>query len=505
MLHRASRLVREQLIRAAGNESLFLCVVFLMNGFSRMSTLTWYVEQLDAINRFLVIPWGSALAVLRLVRAQGQARPARRDLGVLLLLLCWIVVPFGIRFGLTQTNVNSWYQYMVAFFGLYALVSEEPAARLERLLDAAGALFALVSFALGGALLYCALTVQGWAPEQGQYLFGVDEANFLSAGLYYNATGMLALCCALMSLLGVARRRSKPGKLAHLIPALMMMLVVVLTQSRTARYSLLAALAAGLCAAVAHGRWSPSAAKRWAAGIAAGALMLAGGYLCTDGITRAAIAHYTAHRQAAPAQGAHTVLAAQALAQEEAAHSAPEQEDAAQGEQQAAPAQESADTGRGIGDWSFSERTVIWKRVLELWAESPWYLLIGRGVGNVGSLIAQNTHMEALGATTAHNTYLQFISEFGLIGALLLLAFFASILRHVLRVLLASAEKARPGDRVLGMVVLAALLTGMMESEPLGAMTPINAVMLFSLGALVNRGLTQSGASRVVTGENPVV
>ena len=40
----------------------------------------------------------------------------------------------------------------------------------------------------------------------------------------------------------------------------------------------------------------------------------------------------------------------------------------------------------------------------------------------------------------------------------------------------------------MAMMVVATLLTGLMETEPFGAMSPMNAVLMFSMAMLVARG-----------------
>ena len=78
---------------------------------------------------------------------------------------------------------------------------------------------------------------------------------------------MFSVCCTLMCLLGVCRRKHFISKLAHLVPALMMAAVVVLTQSRTARYSMLVAWAVGAYGAVAGNEiMSKKALRQMAAG-----------------------------------------------------------------------------------------------------------------------------------------------------------------------------------------------------------------------------------------------
>ena len=142
------------------------------------------------------------------------------------------------------------------------------------LMDVAVALFAVISFVMGASLLYCAYTAQTFGQELSEMAFGLytqKEANdtmyILTAGLHYNSTGMFSVCCTLMCLLGVCRRKHFISKLAHLVPALMMAAVVVLTQSRTARYSMLVAWARAMtersAAPFYRSRWTPMSFPLW--------------------------------------------------------------------------------------------------------------------------------------------------------------------------------------------------------------------------------------------------
>lgn len=471
--------IRKGLIDIATNESLFLFTAFLAYGFLKMAPLAWYTEQINALISFVVVPWGAALCMLRLMRAQQKQLSAQWDIGILFVMLLWVGVPFIIRFGFTNVNVNNWFQNMVTAFGLYALMSEESAARREKMLDWASALFALISFVIGAALLYCAVTVQTWGEDIGAYGFGLYNGTFLTAGLYYNSTGMLALCCALMSLMGVFRRRTLVARLAHLVPAVMMMLVVVLTQSRTARYSLLASLAVASYSVVANGSRFKAGIRRYVLAVMVGAIVLVGGYIGSDAITRTAIIHYNTHNQNEQSNTL-SFWVAEACAEEGQADSSAVSEDESE--------ITSESLGRGLGDMTFTGRTMLWKKLFSLWAENPWHFLIGRGAGNTGKYIVQGTFLEAQGSATTHNTYLQFIADYGLIGMVIYIGFFISIIRPVMKVFNAKSSCFQCGYLVLCMIVIASLLTGMMESEPLAAMTPINAVLFFSLGALVNRG-----------------
>ena len=87
-----------------------------------------------------------------------------------------------------------------------------------------------------------------------------------------------------------------------------------------------------------------------------------------------------------------------------------------------------------------------------------------------------------------HNAYLHFAAEFGWIGFGILAVFMLSILLPVLRVFFARGERRMPGGCALCMLVLAILATGMMESQPLDVLTPMNMVLFFALAQLAAAG-----------------
>lgn len=451
--------IRRTLLAVAENESLFLWLAFLDEVMLSFGPLKGYMEQVKLFRSFVILPWGMALCALRLSRREREipARPAGTDVRLLFALLLWMVVPFGLRFGLSPYHLTMMQGTAIVYFGLYAGASEERAQKRGQLMDLAGALFAALSLVLGGALLYCVVTGRSFYPELNDQMFGVNARGFLHGGMYYNATGILANCCLFMSLIGFARRKHRAAKLAHLIPAAMMAVVVVLTQSRTSRYAMLAALAAGAYGAIACSGKLRSAVQRQAVALAAAAAVLVGGYVAADELTTAALRHYDE-----PVQ---IVAAAKA-------------EDA----EAAAQAEKPEYEGRGIGDMSFTGRTEIWKRLMNDWKANPKYFLIGRGIGNVPEGLLQ------INTLTAHNAYLQIILDYGLIGFALLAAFFVSVLRPVLRVFFVPAGAAKPGDRALCMMVICALVTGLMESFPLMVMTTGNMTLFFCLGLLVSRG-----------------
>lgn len=461
--------IRSLLLSFAQNESVFLCLAFFSYSFLSTPVLAWYEEQINALNRFVILPWGGALALLRLERAHANGTKLRADMGFLALLFAWIVIPFGIRFGLTAMNVNDWFHFMVAFFGVYALITEESSQRRGMLMDVAGALFAVISFVMAGMLLYCAYTAQTFGLEFTDMGFGlyVQDTYYLSAGVYYNSTGMFAVCCTLMCLLGAARRRSGLGKFAHLIPAAMMAAVVVLTQSRTARYSMLAAWAVGCYGLIVSHTAISKKALRHLAGVAAGVAVFVVGYMGAAALTHSAVQRYQ------------TVLSSQ-NDQEEAVVAAPPAEE----EQQPLPEPENAlqdekKLGRGFGDMTFTDRTSIWKKVIDAWKETPKNIVIGFGLGKINAITD---------GMTTHNAYLGFITNYGLIGFALLCCFFGSIAAPMCRAFFAPKGRAQAGSRVMAMVIVAVLLTCMMESEPLGAMSPMNAVLMFSLAMLTADG-----------------
>ena len=75
-----------------------------------------------------------------------------------------------------------------------------------------------------------------------------------------------------------------------------------------------------------------------------------------------------------------------------------------------------------------------------------------------------------------------------LIGFALLAAFFAVIARPVLRAFYARGAGRFAGTHALCALAVAALATGMMESAPLGAMTPMNTMLCLALAMLAGAG-----------------
>lgn len=65
--------IRGALLSIAQNESVFLFVAFVSYSFLSTDVLAWYVDSIAAFNRFVVLPWGGALCLLRLCRAQRES------------------------------------------------------------------------------------------------------------------------------------------------------------------------------------------------------------------------------------------------------------------------------------------------------------------------------------------------------------------------------------------------------------------------------------------------
>lgn len=475
MMKRAADFARRLLLRIAANESLFLFAAFVVIGVLPTDLLRWHQEQVALLERYVIVPWGMALSLLRLQRrAELETNVHRIDVSALAVLLLWVVVPFGVRFGLTFNNVGSWIGHCIVYFGVYAMTTETGRHEREKLLDQACMLFGLLSLALGGALLYCAAKglsigsdVAAFKASGGTtgFGFGVFNRANLCAGLHYNNTGMLAVCMAMLCFAGVVRSRRLVLRALYLLACAVMIVVIVLTQSRTARYALIIAMAAGAYGYLAANLRASRAVLRHAAGIAAAAILLVVSYVGASIMTDAALAHY-----AKIESGEEIAIDAVARAQEEAKDAVKPKE------------------ARAAVDSTMSGRTDIWKNLLNLWKSEPKSLLIGNGIGRTGSRIVEGTIHEKNGAVSVHNTYLQHIADFGLIGFGLLCVFFAIILRPVLRVFFARGEKQTPGYRALCMLVIACLMTGLMESAPLGAMTPMNMMLFYALALLAARG-----------------
>lgn len=458
--------VRSLLLAAFANPGVFVVAAYMISGMFTTLKLS-QIRGLLELN--LLVPWGLALAMLRLYRARERETAMRWDVLALFMLFGWLVVPFGIRFGLNSTNINIWQNFAIIFFGVFAMLAEADEKSLACAMDAAAALSAAVSFVFAGALLYCAVTVTSIRTPYSEYGFGVFEYAQLCAEQHYNATGMLAMCGAFMCLMGFARGKNRLIRLLYLLPAVMMSLVVVLTQSRTARYSLLAGLAVGAYGAVAAAKWNKKLLIRQAAGLLAGAAVLAGGYVFSAKLTDAALMHYAKARAGAPAVS--LVMTAKA----EDAGEAPEQEIVVQ-------------ESRGVGEGTFSGRLKVWQNVLALWKAQPKYFVIGNGVGRTTRDILHDSPLMFGGPNMAHNAYIQFVLDHGIVGFVLLCALFALLVPPAFRVLLGSAGGRVAGSRAMCMLAAGCLVTGLMENEPLNAMRPCNVMLFFALAVIACAG-----------------
>lgn len=481
MPDRIARAVRRALLFIAGNVALYLFAAFCSASVLGMDPLLWHREAVDMFASLVVVPWGSALCLLALERRARMEKPAvRADLAVLFALLAWVVVPFCLRFGLTFNTAYSGYNHLVLFFGVYALVTQEDERGFERAIDWASALFAGLSLALGVPALCAALTGGALYTEIGKIGLGLDGRNFLSFGLHYNTTGMIAVCCALFSLAGFCRRKNPLGKLFHLAAFALMTLCVVLSQSRTSRYALLLALFAG-CYGLASAKLPiRRAAARHAAALCCALALLVSGYAGAGALTDAALAHYAHMQTPLPiTKGGEAIPLERVDAQE-----TPEIQDAS--EPQVAEARPAVDA-------TFSDRTRIWRNLFDLWKNEPKRFILGNGMGNSGRLIVDGTIHEANGGVSVHNSYLQFIADYGIVGFALLCAFLGMLAPAALRLLF--SPDARPGDRAFVMLAVSQLLTALMESQPLGAMSASSLALFFSMAVIRVRDASLRGAT----------
>ena len=495
MPERVALTVRRALLFIAGSEALYLFAAFCAESVLEMDPLMWHREAIDMLTSLFVVPWGPALCLLALERRTRMERSGiRADLAVLFGLLVWIVVPFALRFGLTFNTAYSWYNHLVLFFGVYALVTQADTPRLDQAIDWAAALFAGLSFALGIPTLRAAMLGSAVGVQLNGYGLGLDGSNFLSFGLHYNITGMIAVCCALFSLAGFCRRKNPVAKLFHLAAFALMALCVVLSQSRTSRYALLLAGFAG-CYGLASTRLPiQRALTRNAAALCCSLVLLFSGYAGARALTNAALSHYARVQALTLAQADD---AAEALAGADALDDADGEDDAdeqyAEGEESDADAQDvTVKTSRPAIDATFSDRTQIWQNLFDLWKREPKRFIIGSGMGNTGNLIVQGTIHEANGSVAVHNSYLQFIADYGIIGFALLCAFLVMQVPGAIRVLL--SQNAHPGDRVFVMLAASQLLTALMESQPLGAMSASSLALFFSLAVIRARDASLRGS-----------
>ncbi len=418
LLARGQSLIRDIMLAVFGNEALFLIVAFLYATLGDNAIAAWYREPVSLLYGYIVIPWGAALCLLRLQRRAASLEPARADVVTLFVLYLWILVPFAIRFGFTGKNATAWHGYAVMFFGIYASISERKQREREMLMATMSVLSAVFAYVFCGALLFCAWSGTIYAADLGPFGFGVVN-GWLCSGVHYNITGMIVISLCMMCVMGVGYYRNILLKLFCLIPAVMSMVVIVLSQSRTSRYALLAVLAAAAFDGVRRALCRRNVAAGLLAAVLAGAVVLGGGYWGADRMTRAAIAHYNQLAYDAALQAA---LAEQAEAQqaepsaEETTAEAPV-EPSAEEAPEAQPTESSAEEApveavepsaeevseasveaaaepavpeiqisevqaRELAntDGSFSNRTDIWRAVFMLWRDNPKMMMNQTGL-----------------------------------------------------------------------------------------------------------------------------
>jgi len=474
-MKKTAMLVRNLLLAAFVNPGVFVVVAYVISGMFTMGKLSSVRSVLEL---GLLVPWGLTLAMLRLYRAKERETVARFDVMALFMLFGWLVVPFGIRFGLNSSSINTWQNFAIIFFGVFAMIAEMDEKSAAQAMDAAAAFSGVVSFVFAGALLFCAVTVTNFHTPYSEYGFGVYQYAQLCAEQHYNATGMLAMCGTFMCLMGMQRGKNRIVRVLYLIPAIMTSLVVILAQSRTARYSLLAGLAVGAYGMAASAKWNKSLLIRQAAGMLAGIAVLVGGYVLSAKITDAALVYYArAQVQPEAPEVIALIVTDDAEKTDDADNTAREQE-----------AEIVVQESRGMGEGTFSGRTVVWKNIFEFWKQNPKYFVIGNGIGRMSRDMLIGSPLEHIGANMAHNAFIQFTMDNGLIGLVLLCAFLALLVPPAFRVLLGRQGKAAAGGRAMCMLTVGCLVTALMENEPLNAMRPCNVMLFFALAVIAYAG-----------------
>ncbi|MBR5288339.1 MAG: O-antigen ligase family protein [Clostridia bacterium] len=469
-MNKAVRFVRRMIVNAVTDAGLFVFVSFMMAFFSSMDPFLLTREELSLLRQYVFIPWGAALCIYRMQRANERNLKTRAEVGALFVLWLWLVVPFALRFGFPARAVGGWHSYGVMFFAIYALVSEEERKRREAAFDHVTLLFAVLGWILGVTLLYCAVTAKSFMTEFGSFSYGVHQDMHLTSGHYYNTTALIGLYTALMCLAGMSRSKCARSRLLYAVPAVMMSVVTILTQSRTARYALLTALALGtygVASCLLKGR---RLLVRQFCALALGTVVLVGGYFGADYLTEKALVHFATHETKTNM----LTLIAPAVAEEAEPEMQAEEVDV-------------DDLKRGFGDATFTGRTKIWKNAIAIWKGTPRYMFIGVGAGNSGMLLAKNFWaFEQIGGVEAHNACLQFAVDYGIIALALIFAFSGLVFGPALRVF--CRDDWRSGYGVMAMLVAAVMLVGLMESDPLAGLTLSSTLLFFALAMLAARG-----------------
>ena len=278
--------LRRCLLAVISSEGLFLAIMFLFNGVFSTDLFMAVRYLLAPLEQYVLRPWAGAMLALFLVGRKNGCL----ELWPLALVALWLLATFAFRFGTEVSTMEPWLNYTICFFVLYGSVRQADTAHRERQMDIACFGIALISLAVGGALLYCAWTGRTFFSYSDTVYFGVVKGQ-LQHATHYNTTGMFALSCVMFCVLGLSRSKSVPSALYYLAAAAIMALVVVLTQSRTARYAMLAAFAVGVWSELGDRLRIRRTALRHAAALACAGAVLVGGYALCTLVTNAALAH----------------------------------------------------------------------------------------------------------------------------------------------------------------------------------------------------------------------
>ncbi len=110
LLSRCQGIVRDVILAFLGNEGLFLLMAFFNSRCWTRSVFAECYEQVDAVYRYILVPWGASLCVLRLQTRSAKPRRTHGDVMALFLLYVWLDIR-SIRFGMAMINLRAWFDY----------------------------------------------------------------------------------------------------------------------------------------------------------------------------------------------------------------------------------------------------------------------------------------------------------------------------------------------------------------------------------------------------------
>ena len=125
LLSRCQNVVRRVVLALFGNEGLFLLMAFLYTAVLDTAVFHECYDQVEAVYRYILVPWSAALCALRLQKRAAKPRRTYGDATALFLLYAWLTISSTVRFGMAMINLRLWFDYGVVFFSIYVSTSEK--------------------------------------------------------------------------------------------------------------------------------------------------------------------------------------------------------------------------------------------------------------------------------------------------------------------------------------------------------------------------------------------